>query len=102
VISDHALKSRKEKLTEKSGKDNPIPEKRKFLFPIIDYSILNLQNLNLYTSICISGGITGNMNVQRYTTLQLLQKMRDDTVCYILQFIYEVTVMIVDHNSSFP
>ncbi|CAD6269913.1 unnamed protein product [Miscanthus lutarioriparius] len=44
VISDHALKSRKEKLTEKSG------------------------------------GITGNMNVQRYTTLQLLQKMRDDTL----------------------
>ena len=63
-----------------------------------------LPNLNLYTSNCISGGIIGNMNVQKYATLQLLQKMRDDTVCYILQFnfIYEVTVMLVDHNSSFP
>ncbi|XP_066354240.1 uncharacterized protein [Miscanthus floridulus] len=27
-----------------------------------------------------SGGIIGNMNVQRYATLQLLQKMRDDTL----------------------
>ncbi|OEL36896.1 hypothetical protein BAE44_0002085 [Dichanthelium oligosanthes] len=26
------------------------------------------------------GGITGNMNVQKYATLQLLQKMRDDTL----------------------
>ena len=61
-----------------------------------------LPNLNMYTSNCISGGITGNMNVQKYATLQLLQKMRDDTVCYILQFISEVKVMLVDHNSSFP
>ena len=61
-----------------------------------------LPNLNLYTSICISGGIIGNMNVQRYATLQLLQKMRDDTVCYLLQLISEVTVVLVDHNSSFP
>ncbi|XP_066394389.1 uncharacterized protein [Miscanthus floridulus] len=45
VINDHALKSQKEKVTEKSG------------------------------------GITGNMNVQKYATLQLLQKMRDDTLC---------------------
>ena len=41
------------------------------------------------------------MNVQKYATLQLLRKMRDDTVCYILQFIFEVTLMIVDHISSF-
>ncbi|CAN6198519.1 unnamed protein product [Urochloa humidicola] len=27
-----------------------------------------------------SGGITGSMNVQKYATLQLLQKMRDDTL----------------------
>ena len=61
-----------------------------------------LPNLNMYTSNCISGGITGNMNVQKYATLQLLQKMRDDTVRYVLQFISEVTVMLVDHNPSFP
>ena len=36
------------------------------------------------------------MNVQKYATLQLLQRMRDDTVCYILQFISEVKVMLVD------
>jgi len=41
------------------------------------------------------------MNLQIYVTLQLLQKMRDDTVCYILQFISEVTVMPVDHNLLF-
>ncbi|EES03215.2 hypothetical protein BDA96_03G225000 [Sorghum bicolor] len=44
VINDHALKSQKEKDTEKSG------------------------------------GITGNMDVQKYATLQLLWKMRDDTL----------------------
>ena len=36
VINDHALKSQKEKVTEKSGKDNPIQEKKNS-FPIIDY-----------------------------------------------------------------
>ncbi|PWZ14690.1 hypothetical protein Zm00014a_013048 [Zea mays] len=44
VNNDHALKSQKDKVTDKSG------------------------------------GITGNMNVQKYATLQLLWKMRDDTL----------------------
>jgi hypothetical protein len=101
VNNDHALKSQKDKVTDKSGKDNPIQEKRILFFLLLVTSRSMLQNLNLHTSNCISGGITGNMNVQKYATLQLLWKMRDDTVCYILQFISEVTVMLVDHN-SFP
>jgi hypothetical protein len=56
-------------------------------FLLLITSILMLPNLYLHISNCISGGITSNMDVQKYAALQLLRKMRDDTVCYILQFI---------------
>jgi hypothetical protein len=37
------------------------------------------------------------MNVQKYATLQLLQKMRDDTVCYIFYFISKDATVLVNH-----
>ena len=81
------MESQKEKVTAKSGKDNPILI-QKLVFPIIDcIHIGALPNPNLYTSTGNQGGITDNMNVQKYATLQLLQKMRDDTVCCIFYFI---------------
>lgn len=83
VTKNHALESQKEEVAEKSGKNNPI-QRGVFLLLLIT-SILVLPNLNLCTSNCNQGGITGSMNnVQKYATLQLLRKMRDDNVCYIL------------------
>ncbi|OEL29292.1 hypothetical protein BAE44_0009690 [Dichanthelium oligosanthes] len=79
VIKNHDLESQKEKDTEKSGKDNPIQDK-KLVVPVIDHFHIDAPKLNLYTSKCNLGGITGNMNVQKFATLQLLQKMRDDTL----------------------
>lgn len=68
---------------EKSGKDNLLKTTTKMFFLLLITSVLVFPNLNLYIANCIQGVTTGN-NVQMYATLQLLQKMRDDTVCYIL------------------
>ena len=91
------MESQKEKVTAKSGKDNPILI-QKLVFPIIDcIHIGALPNPNLYTSTGNQGGITDNMNVQKYATLQLLQKMRDGTVCYIFYFISKDAMVLVNY-----
>ncbi|KAF8780830.1 hypothetical protein HU200_000777 [Digitaria exilis] len=79
VIKNHALESQKGKVVEKSGKDNLLKTTTKMFFLLLITSVLVFPNLNLYIANCIQGVTTGN-NVQMYATLQLLQKMRDDTL----------------------
>ncbi|PUZ71527.1 hypothetical protein GQ55_2G319700 [Panicum hallii var. hallii] len=48
-----------------------------YVDPVINNHALESQKEKVTVK---SGGITDNMNVQKYATLQLLQKMRDDTL----------------------
>ena len=47
---------------------------------------------NFYTPKCIQGIATDNKNDQMYAFIRSLQKMRDDTVCYVMSCISKVTM----------
>ncbi|KAG0543885.1 hypothetical protein BDA96_02G227400 [Sorghum bicolor] len=66
--------------TEKNSKTRNVPQDvilKPDVDPIINHHALKSQKEKVTEQSC---GITGNMNVQKYATLQLLQKMRDDTL----------------------
>ncbi|CAL5082326.1 unnamed protein product [Urochloa decumbens] len=66
--------------TEKHSKSRNMPQDIYLVSdvnPVIKNHALESQKEKVTEK---SGGITGSMNVQKYATLQLLQKMRDDTL----------------------
>ncbi|OQU89576.1 hypothetical protein SORBI_3002G217000 [Sorghum bicolor] len=66
--------------TEKNSKTRNVPQDvilKPDVDPIINHHALKSQKEKVTEQSC---GIIGNMNVQKYATLQLLQKMRDDTL----------------------